>query len=98
MKAQELRKQADRYNRKKFRKNAIKFIKNIRKLIKRDAKAGKHYTEFSVNEQKRFSWEMMVGLRWFRRHGGLESDWNEENDISGTGKKYIDKIYGSFKW
>jgi hypothetical protein len=98
MKPSNLRKRAKSYERKHFRKNVIKFIRNIRKIMKEDANSGKFRTEFEVHESQRHSWEVMVGLRWFRKHGGFEVEWNEEFDVCRKGRKYIDKIWGSIKW
>jgi len=98
-KAEQLQRQAFKYNRKAFKKVVVGYIKSISKTIKPLARTGhKNYQKtFSENNCSN-AFEIFLAFRWYRRHSGLNVTLKEKTCESNTKRRYIDEMDVFIKW
>ena len=98
-KTNELRKQAERHNRKESKSIAIKYLKALNKIIENEARSGHAYYFRTFKEENNNSWEIFVIFRWYRRYSGLNIEITERVNKHFSGRKrIIDEMDIRIKW
>lgn len=97
-KAEQLKKQAFKYNRKAFKKVVIGYIKSLGNVVKLQAKAGHREYFKTFTENYTYGSEMFLAARWYRRYSGLKVELTERTCESNKKKRYIDEMDVRIKW
>ena len=76
-KAEQLKKQAFKYNRRQFRNVAIGFIKGIGEVLKHEAKTGGERYSKTFQSSSDHGYEIFLAFRWYRIYSGLNIELTE---------------------